>query len=170
MRGTYVHRDANLNITNEVPVAIKTLNINNENENEQNTKTEIIKEAERMQLLNHKNIIKFIGMCNNAKASCMIVLELAKLGPLHKYLRSHKDLKMYKIIRIMYQVSCAMQYIASKNLVHRDLAARNVLLASEDLAKISDFGMTRKMNEHFYYLSKTQGSQYLKRLLVAALS
>jgi serine/threonine protein kinase len=160
MRGTYVQRDSNSNIINELPVAIKTLNINDETESEQNAKNEIIKEAERMQLLNHKNIIKFVGMCNNAKSSCMIVLELAKLGPLHKYLRSHRDMKMFKIIRIMYQVSCAMQYIASKNLVHRDLAARNVLLCTEDLAKISDFGMTRKMNENLYYLSRTQGEYF----------
>jgi serine/threonine protein kinase len=62
----------------------------------------------------------------------------------------------------MYQIASAMQYLSSMQLVHRDLAARNVLLASEDIAKVSDFGMSRKMNENSYYYTKTQGKWPLK--------
>jgi hypothetical protein len=43
---------------------------------------------------------------------------------------------MLKIIKTCYQVSIAMEYLSSKNLVHRDLAARNVLIVSENLAKV----------------------------------
>lgn len=102
-------------------------------------------------------------MCFQQNGSLMIVLELAKLGPLHKYLRTHKqEMSMFKIVKICYQVSLAMQYLASKNLVHRDLAARNVLLVSEDLAKVSDFGMSRKMGENKYYETHSQGKWPLK--------
>jgi serine/threonine protein kinase len=55
-----------------------------------------------------------------------------------------------------------MEYLASKNLVHRDLAARNVLLVSEELAKVSDFGMSRKMDENKYYETHSQGKWPLK--------
>ena len=36
-----------------------------------------------------------------------------------------------------------MEYLEQKRFVHRDLVARNVLVVSEDMVKISDFGMSR---------------------------
>lgn len=156
-RGLYKVRDRSGTLVTEMPVAIKTLNVDEGDD----SKSEIRKEAEIMSKLNFPHIIKFIGMCT--KANCiMIVLELAKLGPLHKYLRIHKEMQMKKIVKICYQVALAMDYLSKQNLVHRDLAARNVLLVTEELAKVSDFGMSRKMNESLYYPSKTQGKWPLK--------
>ena len=45
--------------------------------------------------------------------------------------------------------------MASENLVHRDLAARNVLVGNDKIVKISDFGLTRNMNEDLIYMGKT---------------
>jgi hypothetical protein len=156
-RGTYKYKDSNGRVQ-ELPVAIKTLNLDTDD-----AKDEILKEANIMKSLNFPHIIKFIGMCyNNSNGSLMIVLELAKLGPLHKYLRIHKEMDISKIVVLCYQVALAMEYLSFKNLVHRDLAARNVLLVSEELAKVSDFGMSRKMNESLYYVSSAQGKWPLK--------
>jgi serine/threonine protein kinase len=151
-RGTYTDQSG---VT--VAVAIKTLNVES-NEN----KIEIEKEARIMQSLDHPNIIKLIGTCNHNQ-SLMIVMELAKFGPLHKYLRTMKQkISMKQIILFCYQVAKAMEYLAYKNLVHRDLAARNVLLVNEKSAKISDFGMSRTMNDQNYYTSKASGKWPLK--------
>ena len=38
----------------------------------------------------------------------------------------------------------AMAYLETNNFVHRDLAARNVLVSEENLAKVSDFGLTKE--------------------------
>ena len=35
--------------------------------------------------------------------------------------------------------------------LHGDLAARNVLVTEEGVAKVADFGMSRKLYEYFYY-------------------
>ena len=101
----------------------------------------------------------------NSNNNFMIVLELAKLGAFGNYLRSHTDMKLVKIIKILYQISSAMEYLHNIHIVHRDLAARNVLLASDELGKISDFGMSKKLklsdkNESFYYYSRKQEKWY----------
>lgn len=36
-----------------------------------------------------------------------------------------------------------MEYLQSLRYVHRDLAARNILVASDTLVKIADFGLTK---------------------------
>ena len=41
-------------------------------------------------------------------------------------------------------VCSAMEYLEANNFVHRDLAARNVLVSDDNIAKVSDFGMTKE--------------------------
>lgn len=47
-----------------------------------------------------------------------------------------------------------MEFLASKRVVHADLATRNVLLTSEKQAKISDFGLSRRLYNYSVYAKK----------------
>ena len=38
-----------------------------------------------------------------------------------------------------------MAFLASKNIYHGDLAARNILLSDELMAKVSDFGLSKRI-------------------------
>jgi hypothetical protein len=133
----------------EVPVAIKKVKIENEK-----TKKEIHKESELMKSLDNPNIIKLIGVCFDEQI--LIVLELAKLGPLKCYVEKNKNFGAEKLAKICLQVAKGMEYLTSNNIVHRDLAARNVLLVSEEVAKVSDFGLSRLMNYEKYYKLDTK--------------
>ena len=59
--------------------------------------------------------------------------------------------------------------MASKNLVHRDLAARNVLVGNDKIVKISDFGLSRKVNEDLVYMASTKRRLPLKWMSLEAI-
>ncbi|CAM1306067.1 SYK (predicted) [Pycnogonum litorale] len=151
MRATY--RSSN----EDMDLAVKMLKSNSIAKQ----KTEILKEARTMARFDHSHIVRLIGVCEGDLF--MLVMELAPLGPLHKYLKKHKDVSVNDIIMLMEQVAMAMEYLESKQYVHRDLAARNVLLVNEKFCKISDFGMSRALGlGRDYYRAAESGKWPLK--------
>nr|XP_032814747.1 tyrosine-protein kinase SYK-like isoform X2 [Petromyzon marinus] len=69
----------------EVQVAVKVLK---PVENQEMLKTELMKEAELMHQLDHPYIVRMFGVCEGE--ALMLVMEVAYLGPLNKYLKEHK--------------------------------------------------------------------------------
>lgn len=53
------------------------------------------------------------------------------------------------------------------NIVHRDLACRNILLAEDKKLKITDFGMSREVEE--VYVKKTKGRLPLKWMAIESI-
>ncbi|VDP83008.1 unnamed protein product [Echinostoma caproni] len=91
-------------------------------------------------------------------APCLI-LEYAPHGNLRDYLRAHKlvfersDSTLALLLNYGLQVAEGMTYLASRSIIHRDLAARNILVGTNYVLKISDFGLTR--NVEYYYRKVT---------------
>uniref|UniRef100_A0A2K6CYE5 Tyrosine-protein kinase n=1 Tax=Macaca nemestrina TaxID=9545 RepID=A0A2K6CYE5_MACNE len=128
-------------------VAVKIL----KNEaNDPALKDELLAEANVMQQLDNPYIVRMIGICE--AESWMLVMEMAELGPLNKYLQQNRHVKDKNIIELVHQVSMGMKYLEECNFVHRDLAARNVLLVTQHYAKISDFGLSKALraDENYY--------------------
>ncbi|KAF6025752.1 SYK [Bugula neritina] len=139
-----------------IPVAVKTLKLDDEA-----GKEEILKEARIMAALKHRHVVRLIGVCH--ADTIMLVLELAPLGPLNKFLKEEPTISMSKIVVIMHQVALGMKYLESEKFVHRDLAARNVLLVHDQFAKISDFGMSKALGiDGDYYKASAAGKWPLK--------
>ena len=42
-------------------------------------------------------------------------------------------------------------------MIHRDLACRNILVGTNKVLKISDFGLARQLNDSFVYYRSTEG-------------
>ncbi|CAG5863740.1 unnamed protein product [Menidia menidia] len=142
----------------QIDVAIKVL----KSENEKIVKEEMMREAEIMYQLSNPFIVRMLGLCN--AENLMLVMEMAAVGPLNKFLSSNKDtVTVENIVNLMHQVSMGMKYLEEKNFVHRDLAARNVLLVNQQFAKISDFGLSKALGaDDNYYKARTAGKWPLK--------
>ncbi|RXN11820.1 tyrosine- kinase SYK isoform X1 [Labeo rohita] len=139
-------------------VAVKILK---NDDNNAAVKDEMLREASVMQQLDNPYIVRMIGICE--AENLMLVMELAELGPLHKYLQKNKHISMKNITELVHQVSMGMKYLEEHNFVHRDLAARNVLLVTQHYAKISDFGLSKALTEdENYYKAKGHGKWPLK--------
>ena len=130
----------------EINVAVKVLKDKN---------GDLIDETKKMIQLNHDNIVKVlespeITLDENLRTK-VIVLEYAEIGPINQYLKINDHVKTTQLVSYAKQIGSALEYIINNKHVHRDVAARNVLLFSENLAKISDFGLARQLNNYDYY-------------------
>ncbi|XP_074642300.1 tyrosine-protein kinase SYK-like isoform X1 [Tubulanus polymorphus] len=154
VKGIYITRGRK-----EIPVAVKTLKNDSEAD-----KQSLLKEAKIMQGLNHRHVIRLIGICNAEQF--MLVMELAPYGQLNRYLKNQRkqgSLTQHELVTLVYEVAMGMEYLESVNFVHRDLAARNVLLANPQFVKISDFGMSRALNlDEDYYKANANSRWPLK--------
>ncbi|CAL8095589.1 unnamed protein product [Orchesella dallaii] len=54
------------------------------------------------------------------------------------------------------QITNAMRFLAAKKVIHADLATRNVLLLNKECAKITDFGLSRRLYDYSSYVKRHQ--------------
>lgn len=64
------------------------------------------------------------------------------------------------------QVTQGMQYMAKLNVLHGDLAARNILLCSDNVVKICDFGLARSLYQNGVYCKKGSVYEWNFRFLI----
>ena len=135
-------------IKGNMVVVVKTINDSSTSHIE---RVHALQEAAVMSRLSHNNIVKLIGVVTIGNP-VMIVIEYCSNGSLKEYFEtaSPPDEMLQR-----FSMDCAlgMAYLASENIVHRDLAARNVLVDSDSRCKISDYGMSRVLDDKTYYRS-----------------
>ncbi|CAI4224839.1 unnamed protein product [Auanema sp. JU1783] len=113
--------------------------------------SEFLEEGLILANFDHENVLKLIGIAFIDKPA--IVMEYMEKKDLHTYLRQ-EDLQVTLKNLLNYAIGVAngMAHIHSKGYIHRDLAARNCILNSNDVVKISDFGMSREIEDGTYFI------------------
>ncbi|XP_043072567.1 tyrosine-protein kinase CSK isoform X1 [Puntigrus tetrazona] len=103
-------------------------------------------EASVMTQLRHTNLVQLLGVIVEEQGSLFIVTEYMAKGSLVDYLRSRGRTVLGGecLLKFSLDVCEAMEYLEANNSVHRDLAARNVLVSDDNIAKVSDFGLTKE--------------------------
>ncbi|XP_029444023.1 tyrosine-protein kinase TXK-like [Rhinatrema bivittatum] len=130
-----------------VKVAIKAINEGAMSEDD------FIEEAKVMMKLSHPKLVQLYGVCIKEKP-LFIVTEFMVNGCLLTYLQQRKGrLRKGSLLSICQDVCEGMEYLERNGFIHRDLAARNCLVNEMQIVKISDFGMTRYVQDDEYISS-----------------
>ncbi|OXA47685.1 Vascular endothelial growth factor receptor 3 [Folsomia candida] len=65
-------------------------------------------------------------------------------------------INLHDLFRWSVEIAAGMNYLAERKVFHGDLAARNVLLDSSLTAKVSDFGLSRRLYERYEYVKQSK--------------
>uniref|UniRef100_A0A667YAK9 receptor protein-tyrosine kinase n=1 Tax=Myripristis murdjan TaxID=586833 RepID=A0A667YAK9_9TELE len=104
-----------------------------------------LSEAGVLGQFDHPNVLKLEGVVTRSPPE-RIITEFMENGPLDAFLRENEDqFSVLQLVGMVRGVGAGMRYLSERNFVHRDLAARNVLVNSNLVCKVSDFGLSRLM-------------------------
>ncbi|XP_047188815.1 ephrin type-A receptor 2a isoform X2 [Scophthalmus maximus] len=139
----------------EVTVAIKTLKLGYSEKQRQ----DFLSEASIMGQFSHPNIIRLEGVVTKFKHA-MIVTEYMENGALDTYLKGRDgEIPSYQLVGMLRGIAAGMKYLSDMSYVHRDLAARNVLVNSNLECKVSDFGLSRVLEDDAEGTYTTRGGK-----------
>ncbi|XP_021422164.1 ephrin type-B receptor 2-like isoform X2 [Oncorhynchus mykiss] len=127
----------------EILVAIKTLKVGYT----ERQRRDFLSEASIMGQFDHPNIIHLEGVVTKS-APVMIITEFMENGSLDSFLRQNDgQFTVIQLVGMLRGIAAGMKYLNDMNYVHRDLAARNILVNSNLVCKVSDFGLSRFLEE-----------------------
>ncbi|XP_061310326.1 ephrin type-A receptor 3 isoform X3 [Pezoporus flaviventris] len=127
----------------EISVAIKTLKVGYT----EKQRRDFLGEASIMGQFDHPNIIRLEGVVTKSKP-VMIVTEYMENGSLDSFLRKHDaQFTVIQLVGMLRGIASGMKYLSDMGYVHRDLAARNILINSNLVCKVSDFGLSRVLED-----------------------
>ena len=108
--------------------------------------------------IKHPNIVQFLGMYQDPDTQLPVLLMELMDDSLTHFLESSLHPIPYHIqVNICHDISLALSFLHSNDIVHRDLSSNNVLMISNVKAKVTDFGMARlgDQNQQLSHLSYT---------------
>ncbi|KAE9546915.1 hypothetical protein FO519_009873 [Halicephalobus sp. NKZ332] len=120
-------------------VAVKEL-INNE----KMAHERFYQEMEIMCTLRHPNVTPIFGI--NCAHLLKIIIPLRK-SDLATYLAMLEQPERGNLIRFCFEITDAMIYLHSKNIIHCDLKANNILVKDEFTIEVADFGLAGIMGD-----------------------
>jgi len=117
------------------------------------------RETTILNALDHPHILAFEGSCvslrRDSQSVFLLVTELCSGGSLKKRLREKGALRLPEIIKYGKEISSAMAYVHSVDIIHRDLKAENILIDKFGNAKVGDLGLARGLDINMTCLAGT---------------
>ena len=150
--GTFGKVKLGIYIKNGEKVAIKI--INKKKLKDKNDQIHLKREIDLLQKLNHINIASVYEIFEN-KDNYFIVMEYCSRGELFNYIVTKRRLNEAEAAYFFYQLINGLEYINSIGISHRDIKPENLLLTSDYILKIIDFGLSNYYEENINKFLKT---------------
>jgi serine/threonine-protein kinase len=95
--------------------------------------------------LNHPNIARLLDGGVSAEGLPYLVMEYVEGLPIHEYCAQNK-LALTALLELFRTVCTAVEYAHQRFVIHRDLKPANILVTSNGVAKLLDFGIARLLD------------------------
>jgi serine/threonine-protein kinase len=138
MATVYLARDTEL----ERPVALKVLA--ESLGDDPAFRARFLREARLAARLVHPHVVQVYDIGENERG-LSIVMEYVDGGTLGDELRRRERLPLAEAVEVATQVCSALQAAHAERLVHRDVKPQNILLRSDGIVKLADFGIARSL-------------------------
>lgn len=94
--------------------------------------------------LKHANIVQYLGS-NSDEKNLNIFLEYVAGGSVASMLVNYGSLPEGLIANFVRQILQGLNYLHSKDIIHRDIKGANILVDNKGTVKISDFGISKRV-------------------------
>lgn len=97
--------------------------------------------------MQHPNIVQYLGSVSEAN-KLNIFLEYVPGGSVATMLKTYGPLQEPLIRKFVREILNGLSYLHGKDIIHRDIKGANVLVDNMGNIKISDFGISKKVDTH----------------------
>ena len=104
--------------------------------------------------LTHTNIVRLYDFVDQSEIK-FLVMEYVDGPTLEDVLDNRGVLKLEDVLKWLNGICAGLDYAHNKGVLHRDIKPSNIMLHRDEMVKITDFGIARKMHNQMHKLTQT---------------
>ncbi|KAJ7808380.1 kinase-like domain-containing protein [Mycena olivaceomarginata] len=143
----------------KIRVAIKMIRMSNDGSGQLEEMLRRLKrEVDVWSRLRHKNLLPFIGVCEDLAPLPLLISPFYKFGHIGTYVKKHPDPDRQELAN---GVASGLQFLHQNQIIHGDLKVQNVLVDKKGNPCICDFGISKIVDRRGFTTSSVGTPQYM---------